>query len=117
MSSPWCRRQPGPKRGNHQSSDQVATPATGKRPKPTIACWVGSRPNSPSGARASTSFFVLFAAVRRTEFIWRRRSSGIGPAPSVGAPSPSAGGSGSEVLVDDGGVVVVVEGSPPAGGT
>src|SRR4051812_28307209 len=100
MSRPWWRRHPGPNRGNHQSSLHVATPATGKRPKPTTACWVGSRPYCWSGASAATSFLVLLAGVRRTESTIAWSSGGKPPAPAGAAvPSPDAGGGGSVVVV------------------
>src|SRR5580765_6154090 len=121
MSLPMCRRQPGPKRGYHQSSDQLARPATGKRPKPTIASWVSGMPIDCSGDSANSSFFVLFGGVRCTLFISACSSGGNGPA-SVGAAPPSpvwgdAGGASPLPPPFDGGVsslpgatvVVVVE--------
>src|SRR4051794_23184213 len=106
MSSPSWRRQPGPNRGSHQSSDHRASPATGNRPKPTIACWVGSRPYWASRAKAVTRASVELARVRLTEFVRAASSGGKASASTGGGPpSPAAGGGGAS----GGGAVVEVD--------
>src|SRR5688500_1246201 len=93
MSVPWCRRQPGPKRGNHQSCDHVARPATGKRPNPTTARCTSSRPKALSGSSAASRPRVLLEDERGTLFISARSDAGNSPALGGGSlPSPSDGG-------------------------
>src|SRR4051794_35415124 len=83
-------------------------PATGKRPKPTMAAWVGVRPYCRSGDSANISAFVLFGGVRWTLFISACSSGGKPPA-SAGAPPPSP------VEPDATGTGSVLPPSPPLG--
>src|SRR5439155_2398151 len=93
MSTPSCTRQvPSSScRGIHQSSDQRARPATGKRPNPTSACCVSFKPYWPSGASAAARASVLLGAVRRTEFTLATMAAGTAP-PEGESPPPSGPG-------------------------
>src|SRR5947208_13596534 len=76
MSLPWCRWKLGVKRGISQSSDQLARPATGKWPNPTLIASWGVSPKSSSAPRAWMRAAVLLGGVRFTALIWAWASGG-----------------------------------------
>src|SRR3954454_15293777 len=96
MSLPWCRWKLGVKRGISQSSDQLARPATGKWPKPTLIASWGVRPKSWRASRAWISPAVLLAGVRLTALIWAWASGGTvcDPALTVVLVVDAGGGGG-----------------------
>ena len=101
MSLPWCRWKVGVNRGMSQSSDQLAGPATGKWPKPTLTASCGVRPKSSRALTAWISATVLFGGVRLTALIWASASGGMVCGPGltvvvvVGAVGGGGGGGGS----------------------
>src|SRR5439155_12113993 len=85
--------------------ENVASPATGKRPMPTMAaCWA-LRPNCWSWARSATSPRVLLGGERRTDAIrawyWAGTvdfdPAGAGPPSAPPPPPESVGGGGPGV--------------------
>src|SRR5438270_974859 len=100
MSLPWCRWNVGVNRGMSQSSDQLAMPATGKCPKPTLMASWGVRPKSSSALTAWIKAAVLLGGVRLTALIWASASGGTVWGPGlmvvvvVGTAAGVGGGSG-----------------------
>src|SRR3954463_8219382 len=76
MSLPWGRWKLGVKRGISQSSDQLAMPATGKCPKPTLMASWGVRPKSSRALSAWMRAAVLLGGVRLTALICAWASGG-----------------------------------------
>src|SRR5207302_1960014 len=75
-SLPWCVWKVGVNRGMSQSSDQLARPATGKWPKPTLIASWGVSPKSSRARKASINPAVLLGGVRLTALIWAWTSAG-----------------------------------------
>src|SRR4051794_38331285 len=115
MSQPWWKWKVPDHRGISQSSLNVASPAAGKRPKPTMAACCSGMPASSSGCRAASRTAVELGGVRFTLLITSAAPGGnvwgvVGSWPSPSPPMVVEVVDDVDVVVvpDAAGVVVVV---------
>src|SRR3954451_646649 len=80
--------------GISQSSDQLAGPATGKWPKPTLIASWGVSPKSSRARRAWMRPAVLFGGERLTALIWAWASAGTVCEPGLVVVLVVGGGGG-----------------------